>query len=102
MASSLDKHQLVYYSFHALEAWAREVGMARDQHETPIEFVQLLQAQRHDLTTDVSRLGILYSRANYAPGTLPVECMEQLRSFWNHLPAILEPEPAPSPGLENK
>ena len=100
LANNLDKHQLVYYSFHALEAWAREAGLARDQHETPIEFVQLLQAQRHDLTADVSRLGVLYSRANYAPGTLPVGCMEQLRSFWKHLPAILEPEPTSSPGLE--
>lgn len=87
-AVSWSHHQLVYYSFHALEAWAREAGLARGQHETPIEFVQLLQARRQDLSSDVGQLGQLYSRANYAPGTLPGGCVEQLRDFWLHLPAI--------------
>jgi hypothetical protein len=87
-AGSWTDRRLVYYSFHALEAWAREVGHARSLHETPIEFVQLLRAHRRDLTTDVGQLGVLYSRANYAPGTLPTGCVEQMHSFWNHLPAL--------------
>jgi hypothetical protein len=101
-ASRWSHHQLVYYSFHALEAWAREAGLARDLHETPIEFVQLLQTQRHDLSADVGQLGQLYSRANYAPGTLPVECIEQLRAFWNNLPVIHRSEPVDSSGEEGE
>ena len=101
-AGRWDHHQLVYYSFHALEAWPREEGLPRDLHATPIEFVQLLQARRHDLSSDVGQLGQLYSRANYAPGTLPGSCVEEMRAFWHHLPAISTAEPPEPAGAENQ
>ena len=90
----LSSTELVYYSYHALEAWARDAGVGRDENETPIEFTELLLGRRTDLSLTVRQLGLLYSRANYASGSLPDSCRDQVKDFWLDLPslAVLEGE----------
>jgi hypothetical protein len=79
--------QMVLYSFEALEAWARESGYGRRQYETPSEFTRSLGKHSKELAPSLRRLGKLYSRAAYAPGKLPDSCLDDVRSFWQVLPA---------------
>ena len=79
--------QMVLYSFEALEAWARESGCGRQEHETPSEFTRSLGKRRKQLAPSLRRIGSLYSRAAYAPGKLPDSCLDDVRSFWQVLPA---------------
>jgi len=78
--------QIVLYSFEALEAWARESGHGREEHETPSEFTRLLGRKSKQMAPTLRRMGSLYSRAAYAPGKLPDSCLEDVRSFWQLLP----------------
>ena len=78
---------MVLYSFEALEAWARESGYGRRQYETPSEFTRSLGKHSKELAPSLRRLGKLYSRAAYAPGKLPDSCLDDVRSFWQVLPA---------------
>ena len=86
--------QMVRYSFDALEAWARESGWARLEHETPNEFTRSLGRHRKQLASALRCIGRLYSRAAYAPGTLPRSCLEDVRGFWQVLPDSAVPGPA--------
>ena len=79
--------QMVLYSFEALEAWARESGYGRQEHETPSEFTRSLGKHSKELAPSMRRIGKLYSRAAYAPGKLPDSCLDDVRSFWQLLPA---------------
>ena len=83
--------QLVCYSFDALEAWAREHGLARQEHQTPNEFTRMLGTRGNPLTPSVRRIGRLYSQAAYAPGQLSRSCLEDVRAFWQALPNAVPP-----------
>jgi len=86
--------QLVCYSFDALEAWAREHGRARQEHQTPNEFTRMLVTRGNPLTPTVRRIGRLYSQAAYAPGQLSRSCLEDVRKFWQALPDAVPTTPA--------
>jgi len=75
--------QLLRYSFAALEAWARDRGVARSPEETPIEFARRLGAHFPDLRGPAVDVGLLYSQWAYGGGRLPREAAERLRRFWN-------------------
>ena len=79
--------QIVLYSFEALEAWARESGHGRQEHETPSEFTRILGKRSKQMAPSLRRMGSLYSRAAYAPGKLPDSCLDDVRSFWQLLSA---------------
>ncbi len=83
--------QLVCYSFDALEAWAREHGRARQEHQTPNEFARMLGTGGNPLTPSVRRIGRLYSQAAYAPGQLSRSCLEDVREFWQALSNAVPP-----------
>lgn len=86
--------QLVCYSFDALEAWAREHGRARQEHQTPNEFTRMLVTRGNPLTPSVRRIGRLYSQAAYAPGQLSRSCLEDVRKFWQALPNAVPATPS--------
>ncbi len=78
--------ELVRYSFHALEAWAREQDLGRQADDTPLEFADRVALNVPDpLAADCRRLAALYARAAYARGPLPASCEAMLRQFWRHL-----------------
>ena len=93
--------QIVRYSFDALEAWAREMGRARQEHETPNEFTRSLGKQSKQLASSLRRMGRLYSRAAYAPGSLPESCLEDVRGFWQVLPSPILHPAGPATGQDS-
>jgi hypothetical protein len=77
--------QLVAYTFAALEAWARERGLARQVGETALEFSERLGNEVPTLEADLRRLAALVARAAYAPGAMPATTAETLRPLWQQL-----------------
>lgn len=77
--------ELVRYSFAALEAWAREHGRPRGPEETPYEFAEGVADRAKHLRNPCRKMADLYSRAAYAPGTLPATSVAPLREFWQQI-----------------
>jgi len=77
--------ELVRYSFAALEAWAREHGCPRGPEETPYEFAEGVAGRAKHLRNPCRKMADLYSRAAYAPGTLPATSVAPLREFWQQI-----------------
>jgi hypothetical protein len=79
--------ELVRYTFDALQAWARERNVERQQGETPLEFGRRLREAFPALQADVRRLTSLYARAVYDYSPLPGASLEVVRQFWQQLEA---------------
>jgi hypothetical protein len=77
--------ELLRYSFAALEAWAREHGCPRVPEQTPHEFAEGVADRSKHLGRHCRKMADLYSRAAYAPGTLPAGSVAPLREFWQQL-----------------
>jgi len=77
--------ELVRYSFAALEAWGREHGCPRGPEQTPYEFAENVGDRAKHLGRLCRKMADLYSRAAYAPGTLPATSVAPLRDFWQQL-----------------
>jgi hypothetical protein len=77
--------QLVQYTFAALEAWARERDLARQEGETPLEFCRRLGDDVPAMADDLTRLANLFARAAYAPGAMPANAADVVRAFWEQL-----------------
>lgn len=87
-ASRMSARQLLRYSFEALQAFARERGQPRRDHETPSEFVQRLGNEWPTLETEARQLVQLYVRAAYAAGSLPASTPAVVEQFWARLDAV--------------
>jgi hypothetical protein len=74
--------ELVRYSFEAFEAWARDNGWPREADQTAYEFARRVGGQAEAIAKPARILADLYSRAAYAPGTLPAASAEHLRALW--------------------
>ncbi len=85
LANQVPSAELVRYTFEALEAWARDNGLPREEDQTAYEFARQVGAHAEHLAGGARQLADLYSRAAYAPGTLPKSSAEQLREFWRAL-----------------
>jgi hypothetical protein len=77
--------ELVRYSFEAFEAWARDHGWPREADQTAYEFVRQVGGHATEVAKPARTLADLYSRAAYAPGTLPASSVEHLRALWDTL-----------------
>ncbi len=77
--------ELVRYTFAALEAWGREHGCPRGPEQTAYEFAERLGDRSKPLGRHCRKMAALYSRAAYAPGTLPPSSVAPLREFWQQL-----------------
>jgi hypothetical protein len=87
LADRYSPEELVRYSFEALEAWGRDNGIPRDPDQTVHEFSRAVAAIADYLAGSARQLADLYSRAAYAPGTLPPNTVDQLRDFWQTIDA---------------
>lgn len=76
---------VVQYSFEALEAWAIERGVARQQEETPLEFAARLSAEVTELGADAQELGSLYARVAYARDPLSQASLANVERLWKTL-----------------
>jgi hypothetical protein len=89
-ARRLSTRELIRYTFAAVQAWAREHGMARQPGETALEFVERVSGEVPSLEDELRRLVMLYGRAEYARGGLPANATEAVREFWDRLAAVVE------------
>jgi len=87
MHQSATPAQLVEYSFRALEAWARERGIARDAQQTPLEFAQAVGTADANVATEVRGVADYYCQLAYAGGNLPATCVPLVRRLWERLRA---------------
>jgi hypothetical protein len=87
VAGRYPPEELVRYSFEALEAWARDHGWPRDADQTAYEFARAVGSQSPQLAAPARTLAELYSRAAYAPETLPGGSVESLRPIWQAMRA---------------
>jgi hypothetical protein len=87
-ASRMPARELVRYTFAALEAWARERGLARRDDETPLEFVGRLGDEVPSLEAEARRLAGLQARAEYAREKLPASTAQEVRAFWERLERV--------------
>lgn len=96
-AEGMSTKELLGYSFEALEAWARERGLARQPGETPLEFAARLGDEIPALEESARRLVLHYSRAAYAGREPPEGFDDDLRELWTVLAATARPQPAAQP-----
>ena len=80
--------ELVQYSFDALESLGHEMGIERQEDQTPNEFSQVMAQQISPLGQATLRLGKHYSLAAYAPTLLNQSCLQDLRDFWQQLSKV--------------
>ncbi|MGP8200969.1 MAG: DUF4129 domain-containing protein [Limisphaerales bacterium] len=77
--------QIILYSYEAVQAWAKELGIAARPEETAREFCGRLSEQRPEL--DLDTLARLYAHAAYGR-KLPPQCdLEPIRKLWRRLAA---------------
>ncbi len=80
--------ELVQYSFNALESLGRELGIERQDDQTPNEFSQAMAQHITSLGQSTLRLGRHYSLAAYAPALLNQNCIQDLKTFWQQLSIV--------------
>ncbi|GAB4139382.1 MAG: hypothetical protein Tsb009_08250 [Planctomycetaceae bacterium] len=73
---------VIAYTFEAFEAWAYERGIRRKWEQTPREFARDVCDAAPEISKHASQLATLYTRAAYAEGTPPSNCLETLETIW--------------------
>lgn len=94
VADRASPEQLVTYTFAALEAWGREVGLERSDDQTPLEFVERLTAKFAQLEPAAGQTAEFYTYLAYGPGRLSPQVRGPLESLWQ----LLRSEAAASQG----
>jgi hypothetical protein len=89
-AAGMSPQELLRYTFEALQAWAWERDLGRQQGETPLEFANRLAEEFPAFGVEVRRLAYLYARAVYARGELPAGMPDEVRQFWEKLEIVAE------------
>lgn len=87
LVHQLSPDALIVYSFEALEAWAYEREMARQPHETPLEFVNRVGQARPELERDASRMVGYFVALVYGQRGFRAEVLAPLEQFWRALEA---------------
>jgi hypothetical protein len=82
---TMSPHEVIHYSFQALEAWAYEVGIERREDQTPNEFTREVAGHAPTIGTNIEQLGKLYSQEAYAPNSVASSHLEELQAFWSVL-----------------
>src|SRR5262249_44550982 len=84
-ANGMSVKELLCYSFAALQAWARDNGVPRQEDETPLEFAVRLGDEAPVMEEAARRLTTLFVRAVYSPEELSATCGERIEEFWDQL-----------------
>lgn len=78
-------YELACYTYAAFEARARELGVARQPGETPLEHAERFGAEYPAMSADARRLALIYARGLYGPAELPPAVNDVLRQVWDCL-----------------
>ncbi|MBC8869308.1 MAG: DUF4129 domain-containing protein [Planctomycetes bacterium] len=92
-AASFAPHELVAYTFEAVEAWAREHGCARDAEQTPHEFARRVATSVTSVGVEAQTLANLYCAAAYSEETLSRTSVQRLERLWHALRTNASQEP---------
>jgi hypothetical protein len=82
-AQRMTPRELLQYTFHALQAYGREIGCPRFEHETPHEYVERLAVYAPDLELEMRQVIDYYGYEAYAGSPLPATFRTPLQSLWN-------------------
>ncbi len=85
LASRMSSEDLIFYSFHALEAWGNDHGCARHPDQTPIEFVRSLRQLDSNFGREMKPLAELCNRAAYASATIERDVTPILQPIWKSM-----------------
>jgi hypothetical protein len=85
---------LVRYSFAALDAWASEHDLARQEEETPREFVERLVVEVPDLADASRQLCTHYANLAYGRRHVPESARAQIERLWLGLDSAQVVSPA--------
>ncbi len=85
VADRASPEQLVTYTFAALEAWGRELGIERSDDQTPLEFADRLAAKFAQLEPAAGQTAEFYTYLAYGPGRLTPQVRGPLESLWKLL-----------------
>ena len=77
--------EVIRYSFQALESWAYEAGIRRQDDQTPNEFTREIASNIESIGSSVEQLGRLYSLAAYAPDRIDESNLPDVQLFWTQL-----------------
>ena len=93
--SQMSVEELINYSFNALESLGQELGIEREENQTPNEFSQAMAQHITPLGEATLRLGNHYNLAAYAPASLSPSCVQDLQTFWQQLSLVEIPHSSP-------
>jgi hypothetical protein len=79
--------ELCCYTFSAFEARARELGVARQPGETPLEHAERVGEEYPALEEDARRLALIYARGVYGADSLPTAVNDVLSQVWDTMEA---------------
>ncbi len=82
--NKLSDHELIQYTFSALEAWSRDAAKPRGQEETPYEFSRRFQKAFPDQGPSASYVIRIYDLLAYRGGSPPID-RERVRQLWQQL-----------------
>lgn len=72
----------IQYSYDALCALAYDLGVPREEDQTPFEFLDALPEPIAEIEAEAHTLTHLYVAGTYSALTLPDTVLEDLRAFW--------------------
>lgn len=77
--------RLVFYTYEALQSWAKEQGIQIQPQQTPHEFCAQLMAQFPDLAPELERFSFYYRHAAFAQRLPTYFETESLNRLWQYL-----------------
>jgi len=82
-AQTMGNTGLIAYAYDALCALAYDLGVPRNDDETPYEFLQRLPKPLHSLRDEAAELTQLYVTSAYASYEYDDTVHDRLRKFWH-------------------
>ncbi len=78
-----DPRSIIATSYDALCALAYDMGVPRDDAQTPYEFLEAFPKELNALKTEAAELTQLYVQSAYSPVAIDPRVEDRLRKFWH-------------------
>lgn len=88
MAERMAPAEVVQYTFEAMQAWARDSGVAHRAEQTPLEFAETLGRNFPPLSETSRQVTRLYGVVAYGEREPSRERLETLEHFWQQLTTV--------------
>ncbi len=88
--------KVVVVTFQAFEAWSRERGVARNQDETPSEFLKRVKTASPNLSTSATRIVDSYQRVVYGRQQANQSDVDGAKEVWRVMKTQANQKPTPN------